>query len=614
MAGVDGFVNGIREVGKSDRRSIHGSTEEVNDDYGRLRLEMAGGGSFGVGEVEEPGGRSRHGGTEEMNVGNGMLRPDMASAGVGGIGVGEVERPGGRSRHGSTEEVNADHGGLLPETEILTVCTPQGHARVRISPTRMGQTWRGWGTSLGWFANYIGKLPPDQLTHLLDLLFHPSKGLGLNLARYLIGGSFNPLLSPQFLTEACEAMAIPGYRVTASGPYDWSADSRQRRVLAGAIVRGVDEVEAVAYSPPWWMTVSGDTAGLSVGKTNLKKGYYLAYAGYLADVVAHFREQWNVTFSTLNPANEAMEGWWVRGNRQEGCNFNATELNMLVAHVVGTLKTRRILDRTGVAGFDSFAGRTLQNWEEFSPVVKSALSRINVHGYVPPPKNSTDARAYIEGKFGPLRKRAEALGKEVWVSEMGPLFVTGDDMAVTAFIARCIIQSVNILGASAWVFWQAINKESEADPSALNWGLFTIPYNRINNSTAPPLRVTLSRKYYMLQQFIQGAPKGSLPLNIEAANGCHHSIAAFFHPRRHLLSVFIVNQDAAEYNISLSISTFQVYDLAIPATVEVYRTSYNETGSLVSSANYEVVPSPFLVVAPGNSVTSVLISDVAVLH
>ncbi|CAI6006076.1 unnamed protein product [Closterium sp. NIES-64] len=323
-----------------------------------------------------------------------------------------------------------DTGGLRPKTEILTVCTPAGHAQVRITPARTGQTWRGWGTSLGWFANYIGKLPAHQLKFLLDLLFHPSIGLGLNLARYLIGGSFNPLLSPQFLTEACEAMAIPGYCVTVSGPYDWSADWRQRKVLAGAIDRGVEEVEAVAYSPPWWMTVSGDTAGLSTGKSNLKRGYYLAYAGYLADVVAHFREEWNVTFSTLNPANEALEGWWVRGNRQEGCNFNGTELNMLIAHVVGTLKRRRLFDRTGVAGFDSFAGRTFQNWEEFSPLVKSSLTRINVHGYVSPPENGTNARDYIEGKFGPLREQAEALGKEVWVSEMGPLFVTGDDMAV----------------------------------------------------------------------------------------------------------------------------------------------------------------------------------------
>ncbi|CAI5479085.1 unnamed protein product [Closterium sp. Yama58-4] len=301
--------------------------------------------------------------------------------------------------YGEDKDGVKDSGRLRPETEILTVCTPAGHAQVRISPARMGQTWRGWGTSLGWFANYIGKLPPHQLSFLLDLLFHPSIGLGLNLARYLIGGSFNPLLSPQFLTEACEAMAIPGYRVTASGPYDWSADWRQRRVLAGAIERGVEEVEAVAYSPPWWMTVSGDTAGLSTGKSNLKRGYYLAYAGYLADVVAHFREEWNVTFSTLNPANEALEGWWVRGNRQEGCNFNGTELNMLIANVVGTLKRRRLFDRTGVAGFDSFAGRTFRNWEEFSPLVKSALTRINVHGYLSPPGNGTSARDYIEGKF-----------------------------------------------------------------------------------------------------------------------------------------------------------------------------------------------------------------------
>ncbi|CAI5971614.1 unnamed protein product [Closterium sp. NIES-65] len=345
-------------------------------------------------------------------------------------------RMGQTWRGGGTDECinrSQPHPTALHPILSLLFCDPRScsrHAQVRITPARTGQTWRGWGTSLGWFANYIGKLPAHQLKFLLDLLFHPSIGLGLNLARYLIGGSFNPLLSPQFLTEACEAMAIPGYRVTVSGPYDWSADWRQRKVLAGAIDRGVEEVEAVAYSPPWWMTVSGDTAGLSTGKSNLKRGYYLAYAGYLADVVAHFREEWNVTFSTLNPANEALEGWWVRGNRQEGCNFNGTELNKLIAHVVGTLKRRRLFDRTGVAGFDSFAGRTFQNWEEFSPLVKSSLTRINVHGYVSPPENGTNARDYIEGKFGPLREQAEALGKEVWVSEMGPLFVTGDDMAV----------------------------------------------------------------------------------------------------------------------------------------------------------------------------------------
>ncbi|CAI5464148.1 unnamed protein product, partial [Closterium sp. Yama58-4] len=129
-------------------------------------------------------------GLEEEGGGWGRVAPDMAAV----VNMAKAEDDNsendngedGNDKKGNSEKDNSERGndedkngkkdsrGLRPETEILTVCTPAGHSEVQISPARMGQTWRGWGTSLGWFANYIGKLPPHQLSFLLDLLFHPS--------------------------------------------------------------------------------------------------------------------------------------------------------------------------------------------------------------------------------------------------------------------------------------------------------------------------------------------------------------------------------------------------------------------------------------------------------
>ncbi|CAI5511578.1 unnamed protein product [Closterium sp. Naga37s-1] len=76
------------------------------------------------------------------------------------------------------------------------------------------------------FANYIGKLPADQLTTLLDLLFSPSTGIGFNLARYLLGASFNATNSPQLTKDTMHQTNLPGYKPSKAAPYDWAADWR----------------------------------------------------------------------------------------------------------------------------------------------------------------------------------------------------------------------------------------------------------------------------------------------------------------------------------------------------------------------------------------------------
>ncbi|GJP32112.1 hypothetical protein CLOM_g16645 [Closterium sp. NIES-68] len=507
-----------------------------------------------------------------------------------------------------TSEATATASTLTPANEVITVCRSAGPASITISPDLSGQTWRGWGTSLAWSANYIGKLPPDQLNLLLDLLFSPTAGLGLNLARYLIGASFNATNSPQLTLDTMHQTNLPGYKPTQAGPYDWEADWRQRKVLQGAMERGLDEVEAIVYSPPWWMTISGDTAGNVAGQCNLQPDMYDEFADYVATIAAHFHKEWNVTFSTLNPANEPLEGWWQQGGKHEGCSFNAAELERLCWAMAGALKKRKL--PTQVAGFDSFVGFTSRNANKFSARLKSTLARISMHGYVPPPPDTTDARAFIEELYVGMARMGMGVGKELWVSEIGPMWAGGADVDVGLFMMRSAIQAINIMGVSAWIYWQAINPILPGNPNSAKWGLFGITHNNVSDPTIIPLVITFSKKFYMLKQMSLASRRDSMPLRISTADGCHHCIAAFFNPDKNFISIFIVNQDGADYTVTFTFESFALLDASSPCVVEVQRTSESEDAAVVTTDSYATMLRTLPVTAVGRSITTIMISNV----
>ena len=49
--------------------------------------------------------------------------------------------------------------------------------------------FEGWGTSLAWWANDLGGWEDQtKVDEIMDLIFDPAQGLGLNIVRYNIGG------------------------------------------------------------------------------------------------------------------------------------------------------------------------------------------------------------------------------------------------------------------------------------------------------------------------------------------------------------------------------------------------------------------------------------------
>src|SRR5690606_9403670 len=119
-------------------------------------------------------------------------------------------------------------------------------------PTAVQDTWQGWGTSLCWWANVFG-----ERDDVADILFTRERvpydgqrlpGLGLNIARYNIGGCIpgsGMVVSPNIPPwKQIEGFWRDGGSADPDGPgWDWSADPRQRAMLQKARDRGVDLVE-----------------------------------------------------------------------------------------------------------------------------------------------------------------------------------------------------------------------------------------------------------------------------------------------------------------------------------------------------------------------------------
>ncbi|CAI5491403.1 unnamed protein product [Closterium sp. Naga37s-1] len=199
-----------------------------------------------------------------------------------------------------------------------------------------------------------------------------------------------------------------------------------------------------------------------------------------------------------------------------------------------------------------------------------------------------DMRQHMEGVMVSMHHMATGLGKEVWVSEVGPIWVTGNGVGVMLLTARQIVQAVNIMGASTWIFW----------------------IYRLNDTEVKPLDLVISKKLYMMQQFVCGAPRGSLPLRIDTSDGCQHCIAAFFHPDQHFVSIFIVNQRDTTHTSTFQIEDFVPFDVGQDCVLETYRTSATENNTLVATQRYTDVPASIQVAALGSSMTSVVLRNV----
>jgi O-glycosyl hydrolase len=424
-------------------------------------------------------------------------------------------------------------------------------------PSKQYQTVEGWGTSLAWWGKVVGEY--SNRDEYVEKMFNPTTGLGLNILRYNIGGGDNP--SSNVLEYR---KAVPGYQ-PSPGVYDWTADANQRYMLQAAKAQGVNIIEAFANSAPYWMTISGSVSGAANGGNNLKPDYYDDFADYLTEVVKHFRDQWGITFDTVTPLNEPVSTWWKLGNDQEGMHFDRAEQNTILSQVQASLNAKGLTTKLS-APEEYSLDDTNASFKSYSSSVQSAISQINTHTY-----GGSNRTA--------LRNTATSAGKHLWTSEYGD----GDASGLT--MSRTILKDMRNMGASAWVYWQAVD-------SAEGWGFFK---NVLNNTQTTSY--TVNQKYYVMGNYSKFIRPGYKIIGMSDAN----TLAAYDAASGKIVLV-TTNSDSTDTTVTYDLSRFS----GVGSSVQVYRTSATE--KLQQLTNIPVQNKTFTTTAKAGSITTYVIS------
>ena len=417
----------------------------------------------------------------------------------------------------------------------------------------------GWGVSLCWWANVCGGYSNRETYAALAFTT-----LGLNIARYNIGGGENPGISNTMQYRA----QMPGFEPT-NGVWNWNADQNQRWMLKRAIALGVNHVYAFANSPPWWMTVSGSVTGSTDGTSdNLQTGYENTFAQYLSMVVSNLTVVDGVKFDAVTPMNEPTGYWWKLGNWQEGCHMGASQQNRVVNNLRNNLTACGLTTGIG-ASEDTDEQDTINSVGSYDAAGQANVTLIASHTY---------------GANNPsgLQGLANLLRKPLWISEYGD----GDGTGMT--MAQRIRDDITQTGTRAWTYWQLVDGVS-------GWALVYNPEDASGTTN-----YWFNEKFYVLWQFSHFIRPGFQILSVSDAG---QSLAAY-DPTNHNLIIVAINVSTNALNTTYNLGAFG----STGSQVSRWRTSANEFGlplAVVPVANQQ-----FTAYMAPQSVTSLVISNV----
>jgi len=403
-------------------------------------------------------------------------------------------------------------------------------ATIAGTPSADFGAWEGWGTSLAWWANLFG-----NRDDLADIFFTTDSvayngttlpGLGLNIARYNLGAcSWNSVDGATMV----KSPNIPAFKQIegfwqdwrntdpASSAWNWNADAKQRAALVKATARGAMS-ELFANSPMWWMCNNHNPSGASGGRNNLQTWNYQQHAYHLAVVARHARDNWGVTFRTVDPFNEPSSAWWTNTGTQEGCHIDAGIQAQILPHLRTALNDQGLTGMRISASDETNYDLARTTWNSFGSATRGVVDQVNVHGY----QGSGGRRDLLYGDV-------HGAGKILWNSE------TGDKDGTGITMAKNLCLDWTWLHPTAWVYWQVM------DPSA---GWAAIAYNP---DTATPGAV--QPKYHVLAQFTRHIRPGMRILN----TGDGNTAAAYDAAARRLVIVAVNDTTAAQtYTFNLS--------------------------------------------------------------
>jgi O-glycosyl hydrolase len=410
----------------------------------------------------------------------------------------------------------------------------QTRRTVSINPTLKGQTIEGWGASLCWWANIMGGYTDARIKTMCDWITDPVNGLNMNIFRFNIGGGDDPTHNHM----RSDGGNMPGYKASAEAPYDWTQDANQRKILQQLIASriakaGVNDIQIVGFSnsPPYWMTVSGCSAGSVTGNvTNLKSDMFDDFADYLTEVTKYYHDQLGITFNYLEPFNEPDANWWKALGGQEGCYFSTSEQMTVIRELYKKLEEKDML------GYCSIAANDANNFDNGY----NALLAYQNAGDILPKIGLAAVHSYYGSGRSSLANWASAQNKKLWQSESGPLYVGTTYESQVMIMADRIITDLRDMNCTAWCDWQIGGTGGLSNA----WGLIMSEYS---DQTQPIARNT---NFYMRAQYSRYLKTGYTIVGTNLPN----SLAAISPDEKELI-VIISNSNTYTQRFSMDLST-----------------------------------------------------------
>lgn len=371
-------------------------------------------------------------------------------------------------------------GGIMPVSGIAM--------SIRIDINDEHQVIHSFGASDAWTCQFVGRYwPVGKRNAIADLLFSTDadpkgnpKGIGLSMWRFNVGAGS---------AEQGDAAGIGSvwHRAecfqNADGGYDWTKQQGQRWFAEAAKARGVRYLLAFTNSPPVHYTLNG-VAHSDAGRSslNIREGALPRFAGFLADVAAHFKGI-GIPLDYISPINEPQHAW--DSEKQEGSpasNSDIFEISRLIGQRLHdkALPTKVAIAETGslhyltyARGHNRASDQIKAFWQPSSPQYLGKAPNVahvlSGHSYFTTWPIFEQIRVREN-----LRKRIEQIDPKLafWQTEFcileGNDETTGGwgrDLGVDTalYVARVIHSDLTTANASHWSWWLAISGSDYKD-------------------------------------------------------------------------------------------------------------------------------------------------------
>ncbi|MFH8612216.1 glycoside hydrolase [Streptomyces sp. NPDC018029] len=483
---------------------------------------------------------------------------------------------------------------------------------VRPDPALAQEEFEGWGTSLVWFANATGGYPAEIREKLADLVFGDS-GLGLNIARYNIGGGNAPDVKDYLRPGG----AVQGWWKAPAGttredtgwwdpddPGDWNRRAdRTQRWWVDRIKGEIDHWETFSNSPPWFMTKSGYVSGgFDATEDQLKTESVDDFAAYLTGATERLEKAHGIEVDTIDPFNEPNTTYWSTrlgpdgrpvGGRQEGAHMGPGLQQKVIRALAPALAKSRTdakisaMDETNPTLF-------AQNWNAYPAEVRDLVDQLNVHTY------GTRDRTLV-------RDLAKAAKKPLWMSEVeGEWDPDGQDftdMKSGLGLAQHMVDDLRELEPSAWVFWQPVEDYNNMKPGGEsakggNWGSIQLPFDCTAKDTLKTCPIRTNTKFDTARNFTHTIRPGDRLVTVDDT-----SSAAAVSADGKGATVVHVNSTGEERTVTVDLSAFD--HVAPDATMTPIVTSAG--GALQERDPVPVADGRATFTVPAESVTSFVV-------